>query len=306
MGVTAGTVGPVPGSLVQAEAACSRRRGAGAHQFQRPSSFIVAGTSSVRTIVASTTTARASPRPSCFMATISPAAKPANTMTISSAADVMIRPRALQALGHGAVVVAGLVPRLLDAGEQEHLVVHRQPEGEDEHDTGITRSSEPGGSKPSSAGRCPSWNTQTSAPNVAPSDSTFITIALTGSTTEPVIRNSSTNVATTMIAMAQRQAIRDRVAEVDDLGRVAADRTAKRRVERRARAARPPARSAPLVSPSGCDLDDGRARRASGRSTSTAPHAGHALDARPSQRGQRRVVGVDVRDDVDRLGGDRR
>ena len=37
---------------------------------------------------------------------------------------------------------------------------------------------------------------------MAPSDSTFITIALTGTTTEPVIRNSSTNVATTTMPTA--------------------------------------------------------------------------------------------------------
>ena len=41
-------------------------------------------------------------------------------------------PGALEADGDGEVVVAGLVVHLLDAGEQEHLVVHRQPEGEDQ------------------------------------------------------------------------------------------------------------------------------------------------------------------------------
>ena len=35
-------------------------------------------------------------------------------------------------------------------------------------------------------------------PNVADSDSTFITIAFSGSTTEPKARNSSTNVVTPM------------------------------------------------------------------------------------------------------------
>ena len=61
--------------------------------------------------------------------------------------------------------------------------------------SGMVASSAPTGSKPSSPERWPSWNTQTSAPKVAPSDSTFMTTALTATTTEPVMRNSSTSVA---------------------------------------------------------------------------------------------------------------
>ena len=49
---------------------------------------------------------------------------------------------------------------------------------------------------PSASARCPSWNTHTSAPNVAPSEIVFISSALTGTSSEPVIRNSSTNSAT--------------------------------------------------------------------------------------------------------------
>ena len=48
--------------------------------------------------------------------------------------------------------------------------------------------------KPSSPDRCPSWKIHTSAPTDAVSDSTFITIALSGSSTEPNARNSSTKV----------------------------------------------------------------------------------------------------------------
>src|SRR3712207_8822763 len=61
--------------------------------------------------------------------------------------------------------------------------------------TGMVMSTIPGGSKPSSPDRWPSWNTQTRAPKLAPSDSTFMTIALTGTTTDPVIRNSRAKVA---------------------------------------------------------------------------------------------------------------
>ena len=45
---------------------CRRRSGFGAHQFQLPMSAISAGTSSALTMLASTATASAAPRPSCF------------------------------------------------------------------------------------------------------------------------------------------------------------------------------------------------------------------------------------------------
>ena len=51
---------------------------------------------------------------------------------------------------------------------------------------------------PSRPERCPSWNTHTSAPNVAPRDRVFMASALTGTSTEPVIRNSRTNVEAAM------------------------------------------------------------------------------------------------------------
>ena len=56
----------------------------------------------------------------------------------------------------------------------------------------------PVGVNRSSPDRCPSWKIQTITPNVADSDSTFIKIAFTGSTTDPNARNSSTNVARQM------------------------------------------------------------------------------------------------------------
>ena len=47
----------------------------------------------------------------------------------------------------------------------------------------------------SSPDRFPSWNTQTSTPSDAASESKLVSSALIGITTEPVMRNSSTNVA---------------------------------------------------------------------------------------------------------------
>src|SRR5215472_2935309 len=63
-------------------------------------------------------------------------------------------------------------------------------------------SAEPQAVNPSSEDRCPSWNTHTSAPNVAPSDKTFMTIALSGMSTEPVIKNNSAKVASAIQAAA--------------------------------------------------------------------------------------------------------
>src|SRR5262249_59411688 len=60
----------------------------GRYQFQSPSSFIVAGKSTARTIVASISTAAASPIPISFMSRIGSVAKIKNTPTITIAALV--------------------------------------------------------------------------------------------------------------------------------------------------------------------------------------------------------------------------
>src|SRR6478609_5684058 len=62
---------------------------------------------------------------------------------------------------------------------------------------GMVGSMEPVGVNWSRPDRCPHWKIHTTTPNVADSDSTFITIALTGSTTDPKARNIRTNVDTT-------------------------------------------------------------------------------------------------------------
>ena len=57
----------------------------------------------------------------------------------------------------------------------------------------------PVGVKFSRPDRWPSWNTQTSTPSDAASEITLVSSALTGTTTEPVMRNSSTRHATATI-----------------------------------------------------------------------------------------------------------
>ena len=106
----------------------------GRYQFQRPSSFMLAGTRIVRMSVASSSTATARPKPICWNITRSPAAKPAKTATMISAAPVMMPAVAPTPSVTGQRVVAGPVVVLLDAAEQEDLVVHREAEqhGEEE------------------------------------------------------------------------------------------------------------------------------------------------------------------------------
>ena len=95
---------------------------------------MVAGTSSRRTMVASTITATASPTPSCFTSRRPPIGEPGEDDDDEQRGRRDDPARSLEAEAHGQAVVAGLHPGLPDAGEQEDLVVHRQAEGEDEDD----------------------------------------------------------------------------------------------------------------------------------------------------------------------------
>ena len=57
-----------------------------------------------------------------------------NTTAISSAAAVTMRPVRSRPRATDVLVVAAAVVLLLDPGEEEHLVVHRQAEGDAEHE----------------------------------------------------------------------------------------------------------------------------------------------------------------------------
>ena len=138
---------------------------AGAHQFRSPSSVIVAGTSRQRTSVASTTTATARAKPISLIPSIRPAANPQNTITMSSAAEVMIRPLRCSPTPDRLVVRRAGVVLLLDPGEQEDLVVHRDAEREREHDHRHPGLDRPGRGEPEQRpSRCPSWNTHDQRP----------------------------------------------------------------------------------------------------------------------------------------------
>ena len=107
----------------------------GIHQLRSPSSSIVAGTSTMRTMVASISTAIARPRPNSLSWRSSPRAKAANTQNMISAAAVMTRAVAARPSATAVALSLRAVVLLLDAREEEHLVVHRQAEhdGEQEH-----------------------------------------------------------------------------------------------------------------------------------------------------------------------------
>ena len=111
---------------------------AGIHQFQWPSSRMVAGTSSARTTVASSATAIATPRPSALIRTISANANEDATTTTMMAAEVTIRPLRSRP-SPPRPVVAGPVPGLLHPRQQEHLVIHREPEEHAEEDHRLGR-----------------------------------------------------------------------------------------------------------------------------------------------------------------------
>jgi len=82
-------VAPAPLGAVPAPRSVSQ---AGRHQFQRPINRMVAGTSSVRTMVASTTTAMPIPTPTAWMMTDRASPKPKNTVAMIAAAPVIKRP----------------------------------------------------------------------------------------------------------------------------------------------------------------------------------------------------------------------
>ena len=94
--------------------------------------------------------------------------------------------------------------------------------------TGIQASIAPNAVKPSTLDRFPSWKIHTSAPNTAPRDSVFMTRALIGMTTDPVIRNSRAKVASAIadgdgiigdivtVSLAREHSVRDITLEVRD------------------------------------------------------------------------------------------
>ena len=118
------------------EASDPRRRGSasslssqrGSHQFLSPSSSIVAGTRSMRTMVASKRIAVARPVPIIFIVRSNSSMNDPKTTTMIAAAAVITLRGRRETVGDRGPAVAGAAPLLTDPGEEEHLVVHREAE----------------------------------------------------------------------------------------------------------------------------------------------------------------------------------
>jgi hypothetical protein len=104
---SSGTAGRLSGSPSPSRSpywAYRRRSGFGAHQLNRPSSRMVAGTSRIRTIVASTISATIMPTPISLMNVMPEAENAPMTMTSSSAALVITPPVRCRPLATAAVL----------------------------------------------------------------------------------------------------------------------------------------------------------------------------------------------------------
>ena len=98
-----------------------------------PSSVITDGTRTIRTTLASISTATAIPTASILTVGSGSSTKLEKTTTMIAAAVVITRAVAADADRDAAVASPVRDPRLVHPGEQEHLVVHRQPEHDREH-----------------------------------------------------------------------------------------------------------------------------------------------------------------------------
>ena len=89
----------------------------------------------MRMKTASTRIPPARPRPNSLMTRSPPRMNDPNTRIMIRAAAVIVLPVAASPLRTASRVVPGLQPLLVDAGDEEDLVVHRQPEedGEQHH-----------------------------------------------------------------------------------------------------------------------------------------------------------------------------
>ena len=186
----------------------------------------------MRTKVASRNTATASPMPTSLITSTWPVAKPTNTRTITAAAEVMMRPDLCSPLRTATSLGSPRVDVLLDARQQEHLVVHGQAEaeGDDHHEhRGLDAAVVVNCSGP---WRWPSAKIQDTMPSVAPSESALMTSVFTGTSSDPVMRNSSTNVASTTSPSAHGAPSLSECDKVGLDGRLAAHVQRERGVER--------------------------------------------------------------------------
>ena len=116
-------------------------------------------------MVASTSTATVRPTANILTSTSGDSRKAANTLIMMSAADVITRAVAASPSTTLLVAVAGAHELLTHPAEQEHLVVHRQPEQDGEHDHRQERADRHGRARRRSGSLPqPHWKTATTTP----------------------------------------------------------------------------------------------------------------------------------------------
>ena len=108
----------------------------GRYQFHSPSSFIAAGSSTARMIVASISTATARPKPICFTSISLSVANSPKTATMMIAALVTVPAVRVIALPDRVLRRSPGVVELLHPAEDEDVVVHRQAEQDHEQEEG--------------------------------------------------------------------------------------------------------------------------------------------------------------------------
>ena len=141
----------------------SGRARPGIHQLRSPRSSIVAGTSSMRTTVASSRTASARPSPNSFPTRSSSNTNEPNTTTMMAAAAVITRAVAARPSATAVAESPVLSYSSRTLREQEHLVVHREPEHDGEQHQRHDRLDRPA-SMPMRSAPQPHWKMATSTP----------------------------------------------------------------------------------------------------------------------------------------------
>ena len=116
-----------------------------------------------------------------------------------------MRPERCRPVATARVVVAALVVALLDPREQEHLVVHRQPEREDEDHDRHPHLDRAEGVEAEQPGQVAVLEDPHQRAEGRAERQRVHHQRLDGTSTEPVIRNSSTNVASAISAERPRQ-----------------------------------------------------------------------------------------------------
>ena len=115
-------------------------------------------------MVASIRIAAASPTPNCLKISIWRVAKTAKTQTITTAALVTTPAVDLDPEGDRVLGAHPAVVRLPDPADDEHVVVHREPEEDHEHEDGQERVDARGGLEAEQALAEPCWKTSTITP----------------------------------------------------------------------------------------------------------------------------------------------